>query len=427
MKRAFTHGAGSILFTLAFTLSAGAETVAITGATVHTLGAAGTLENATVVIADGRIEAVGKGIAIPAGARRIDAAGKVVTPGLFDSLSRLGLVDINAVAGSNDISSTDTRLTAALDVTDAINPRSPVIAVARVDGMTRTMVAPSGGNRILAGQGAVIHLGGTEGYVTLPRAAMFAALGESGAGVSGGSRAAAVLALREAFADALDYAAHRDSYDAGERRGYALSRLDLEALVPVVRGEMPLVISVHRASDIEVALKLAREFELRLVLAGTGEGWKVARQIARARVPVLLEVTNNLPANFERLGATLENAARLQAAGVTVAIVSGEAHNARNIKQAAGIAVAYGMPWEEALKAVTVNPARIWGLADRIGTLAPGLEADLVVWDGDPLEVTTYPDHVFIQGEEIPLESRQTKLRDRYLKGGDLPPAWRRP
>jgi imidazolonepropionase-like amidohydrolase len=393
------------------------ETVAITGGTVHTMGAAGTLEGGTVLIEDGRVKAVGKDVAVPAGARRIDATGKVVTPGLFDSESFLGIVEVDSGSGTVDTTVTDDRISAANDVTDVIDPRSFVIPINRVDGLTRAVVAPRPGKSLLAGRGAVIHLG-TESpdFVIRPRVAMFAELGEPAAKLSGGSRAAALLRLREALQDALDYGANRAAYDRGDRRPYALSRLDLEALLPVVRREIPLVIAVNRATDIESALKLAKEFHLDLILSDAAEGWMVAKTIADAKVPVLLNVLKNLPDSFDTLGATLENAARLHAAGVTLAFKSGDAHNARNLKQSAGNAVAYGLPWQAALEAMTTVPARIWGIADHYGTLEPGKDADVVVWDGDPLEVTTLADHVLIRGVEVPMTNRQIELRDRYKR-----------
>jgi imidazolonepropionase-like amidohydrolase len=391
------------------------ETVAITGGTVHTMGPAGTIEGGTVLIEDGRIRAVGKDVAIPAGARRIDAAGKVVTPGLFDSQSYLGLVEVDAGSGTVDTTVKDDRVSAANDVSDAVDPRSFVIPINRADGLTRAVVAPRPGNSLLAGRGAVLHLG-TESpdFVVRPRVAMFAELGAPAAKLSGGSRAAALLRLREALQDALDYGANRAAYDRGDRRPYALSRLDLEALLPVVRHEIPLVITVNRAVDIESALKLAKEFHLDLILSDAAEGWMVAKKIADAKVPVLVNVLKNLPDSFDTIGATLENAARLHAAGVTIALKSGDAHNARNLKQLAGNAVAYGLPWQAALEAMTTVPARIWGIADHYGTLEPGKDADVVIWDGDPLEVTTFADRVLIRGVEMPQTNRQIELRDRY-------------
>lgn len=405
-----------------------AETVVITGATIHTLGSQGTIKNGTVVIENGRIKAVGANVAAPAGARTINGQGKVVTPGLFDSLSRIGLVEIGAVQGTADASVDDDRITAAFNAADALNPRSVLIPVNRIEGLTRIVAAPQTGESLIAGQGAVIHLGGPGDFIVRSPVAMFAVLGESGAGLAGGSRAAAILRLREALQDAKDYAANRKAFEAGNRREYALSRLDLEALIPVVRGEMPLVVNVNRASDIEAALRLAKELSLKLILSSVNEGWMVADQIAAAKVPVLVSPLDNLPGSFENLGATLENAARLHKAGVTVAFMSGDAHNARNIKQGAGNAVAYGMPWEAALAAMTSVPARIWGISDRYGTLEPGKDADVVIWDGDPLELTTFPVAVFIRGKEMPMTSRQLELRDRYKDiSGPMPPAYRKP
>jgi imidazolonepropionase-like amidohydrolase len=412
----------------AATADAKAETVVITGATIHTMGPQGTIQNGSVVIADGRIQAVGASVPIPAGARRIDARGKVVTPGLMDSASRIGLVEVNAVEGSADASVEDDRITAAFNVVDALNPRSSLIPVNRIEGLTRAVVVPGPGESLIAGQGAIIHLGGPGDFLVRSPVVMVAVLGEGGAGLSGGSRGGAMLRLREAFQDAKDYAENRQAFERGERREYALSRLDLEALIPVIRGELPLVVLVHRASDIQATLRLAKEFGLKLILAGVNEGWVVAREIAAAKVPVLVSPLDNLPGSFESLGATLENPARLHKAGVTIAFMTGDAHNARNIKQAAGNAVAYGLPWEAALAAMTTVPAKIWGIADRYGTLEPGKDADVVIWDGDPLEVTTFADAVFIRGVEIPMESRQTRLRDRYKDlSGPMPPAYRKP
>ncbi|HSN68503.1 MAG TPA: amidohydrolase family protein, partial [Thermoanaerobaculia bacterium] len=374
-----------------------AETIAITGARIHTMASQGTLAEGTIVLRDGRIDAVGPDVAIPAGARRIDARGKIVTPGLFNSLTSLGLVEVSSVEGSEDASAETDRITAAFDVAYAVNSRSVLIPVNRIDGLTRAVVAPSPGQSLIAGQGAVIHLGNGDDYLVARRAAMFAVLGERGAGLTGGARGAAIMRLREALQDAKDFEANLSAFEQGERREYSLSRLDLEALVPVVRGERPLVVAVRRASDILGALALAREFGLRLILSGADEGWAVAREIAAAGVPVLVNPMDNLPSSFETLGATLENAARLRNAGVTVAFMTGDSHNARNIRQAAGNAVANGMRWDDALAAMTVVPARIWGVAERYGSLEAGKDADIVIWDGDPLELATHPVAVFIR------------------------------
>lgn len=418
-----------LLALAAFPPALPAETLAITGATIHTMGPQGTIQNGTLVIENGKIRAVGTNVAVPAGIRRIDARGKVVTPGLFDSMSQIGLVEVNSVEGSTDVRVEDDRITAAFSVADSFNPRSTLIPVNRIEGVTRIVAAPRAGKSLIAGQAAIVHLGGPgDDYLIRSPAAMFAVLGEHGADLSGGSRGGAMLRLREALQDALDYAANRKSFEQGDRREYALSRLDLEALIPVVKGQLPLVLSADRASDIEAALRMAKELDLKLILADAAEGWIVARQIAEAKVPVLINPLVNLPENFETLGATLENPARLYKAGVTVAFLTGDAHNSRNIKQAAGNAVAYGMPWEAALAAMTSVPARIWGIADRYGTLEPGKDADVVIWDGDPLELTTFADAVFIRGREMPMKSRQTELRDRYKNlQTPLPPAYQKP
>jgi imidazolonepropionase-like amidohydrolase len=405
-----------------------ADVVVITGAQIQTMGPEGVIPDGTLVIENGRIKAVGRSAAVPAGARHIDAHGKVVTPGLLDSATHLGVVEVNQVQGTGDANDQDDRVTAAFNVADAFNPRSTLIPVNRIEGLTRAVVVPESGKSLIAGLGSVVHLGGTADSLVRTPVAMFASFGERGAELSGGSRAGALLRLREAFQDARDYAANKKAFDAAQRRPYTLSRLDLEALLPVVRGELPLVVRVQRASDIETMLRLAREEKIKLILAGATEAWKVAGQIAAAKVPVLINPLDNLPNDFESLGATLENAARLNRAGVTIAFMTGEAHNSRNLRQGAGNAVSYGLPWNVALAAMTSTPAKIWGIDSSYGTLEAGKDADVVIWDGDPLELTTYPEKVFIKGVDIPMRSRQTDLRDRYkdLKS-PVPPVYRHP
>lgn len=392
-------------------------TYAITGGTIHTLGAAGKIENGTVLIKDGRIVAVGSTVDIPADAERIDAAGKIVTPGIFDPQSQFGVVEVSAVSETGDASAGKSRFSAAFDVADAINPRSVLIPVNRIAGVTRAMVSPTNGDQhIIAGRGAIIDLGSNAGFIHRDPAAMFATLGESGAKQAGGSRAAALLALREALQDASDYGSNKKAYAKNQRRSYTLTRLDLEALAPVLDGKLPLVIHVQRASDIEATLRLARDFKLKLVISGGAEAWMVAGQLAAAHVPVLLNPLENLPNHFESLGSTLENAARLQQAGVLIAFATGDTHNARNVTQAAGNAVANGLPWLDALKALMLNPAQIYGMDKDLGTLEQGKLADVVIWSADPLEVSSSVDQVFIAGRKIPMLSRQTLLRDRYMQ-----------
>lgn len=401
------------------------ETVAITGGRVVTGGSAGTIEGGTVLIQDGKVRSVGRDVAIPSGARRIDATGKVVTTGFMDSLARLGLVEVGAVEDTVDTRTQRDEITAAFDVADAINPRSMVIPTNRVEGLTRAVVAPAPGTSLIAGQGAVIHLGGTDDFLLRSPVAMFAVLNRN---FGGGSRAATLLRLREILHDAREYAQDRKAYQQGELRELAVSRLDLEALQPVVRGEMPLVVAVNRASDIQAVLRLAKAEKLKLILAGGGEAWVVADEIAAAKVPVLITPLNNLPGNFDVLAATLENAARLHKAGVTFAFMSVTAHEAYTVRQQAGNAVAYGLPWETALAALTSVPARLWGIGDSYGSLEPGKDADVVVWTGDPLEVTSYATEVFIRGRQVPIMSRQLELRDRYKDvGSPTPPAYRKP
>lgn len=403
-----------------------AESYAITNATVHTLGKPGALQNATVIIEDGKITAVGTNINVPARATVIDATGKVVTPGVFDPVSYLGIVEIGGVEQSVDDALANS-YGPAFSVADAVNPRSTLIPINRIEGVTRAFVVPDAGEggTVIAGQAAIIHLGDVDDFIVKREAGMISFLGESGSKIAGGSRAGALLRLREAFEDARDLKDNRDSFDAGQRRAYALPRLDLEALLPVIDGSMPLLVNVHRVSDIEAVLRLKDEFKLRVVIVGGAEAWMIADKIAAASVPVILNPLANLPSSFESINASLENAARLHKAGVQIAFAMGDSHNARNLTQSAGVAVANGLPWDAGLRAITVNPAMIYGQSETCCTIEVGKEADVVVWDGDPLEVTTFASQVFIRGEKMSMQSRQTLLRDRYMNlDTELPPAY---
>ena len=396
-----------------------AQTIAIEGGTVYTSTGA-PIENGTVLIRDGRIVAVGANVEVPAGATRIDASGKIVTPGLFASETQIGLSEVGAVQETNDYRMQDEdQVTAAFNVADGINPRSIVIPVTRIAGVTTAVSEPAGG--LVSGEGVVIDLVGDDLDDMLIKSpvAMFAHIGESAQSAGGGARAGETMRLRELLEDARAYAQRRGEFERGATREFAASRLDLEALQSVLRREIPLVIEAHRASDIRTALQIADEYNIRLIIQGGTEGWMVADELARARVPVVVKVLQNLPESFERLGARYDNAALLHQAGVPIAITTGDTHNARNITQEAGNAVAYGLPYDAALRAITLSPAEIWGVADTHGSLDPGKVANVAVWSGDPLELLTSVEHVFISGREIPLVSRQTELRDRYLRIDD--------
>jgi imidazolonepropionase-like amidohydrolase len=391
------------------------ETVAITGARVLPVSGP-PIEGGTVVMRNGTILAIGADVPVPEGARVIDGRGKLVTPGWIDSATHLGIVEIPLSApGTADHVTTETRLSAAFDVTDAFNGHSVAIPVTRVEGITRAVVMPAGTGDVIVGRGAVLDLSGAQvpDAVTRAPVAMFALIGEAGAAVAGRSRGTAILRLREALQDARDFDRHRAAFDTRQRREYARGRLELEALLPVVRGEIPLAVTAHRASDLLAAMRLADEFSLRLVLMGAAEGWMVAGEIARRKIPVIVKPLTNLP-RFETLGATLENAARLSQAGVTLALATFVTHNSRNLRQEAGNAIARGLDPAAALEAVTLAPARIWGVADRYGSLEAGKEADVVVWSGDPFELTTSAEHVFIRGREVPKDTRHRQLLQRY-------------
>ena len=262
----------------------------------------------------------------------------------------------------------------------------------------------------------VVDLGGGADMVTRAKVAMVVPFGNAGAGAAGGARGAEIVAFKTALAEVRDYMRNRAAYDRAGYRALELSKADLEALIPVVQGRMPVIAGVHKASDIRAVLKLAREENIRLILHGAEEGWLVASDIAKAGVPVLLDPLADRPDSFELLASSLDNAGRLSAAGVMVALEStdGGAHRARETRYGAGIAVSHGMTHEAALAAVTLNPAKMFGVADRTGSLEPGKDADLVIWTGDPFEPLSQATAVFIKGVQQPMTSRQTELRDRY-------------
>ncbi|MBK6706399.1 MAG: amidohydrolase family protein [Sphingomonadales bacterium] len=411
---------------------AAAETIAITGGKLVVGDGSAPIEGGTIVVRDGTIVAAGKGVAIPAGARTIDAAGKWVTPGVFAGFSRLGLAEVDAVNGTNDKSGGKSGFSAAIDVAPAIDPFRSPIAVNRSAGVTRAVVAPEGGDRIFAGQGAIADLGADTDPVTRARAFQFVEFGEAGAEVSGGSRSGNHLHFRAMLREAQDHAAGGDAFDDD-----LLKKEDARVLQAVLRGEQRLLIHVEGANDMLRLLELKREFPaIKMVFVGASEGWRVASQLAQAGVPVIASALNDLPATFEMLGATQSNIGRMKDAGVKVAIGminDRDSHQLRYTTQYAGNLVslervprASGLTWDEAFAAISSAPAEILGIGDRLGSLKVGKTGDVVVWEGDPLELTSAPTHVLIDGIEQPLGNRQDRLRDRYRtpQEGALPKAY---
>lgn len=425
------------LLALAIAAPVTAQTVAITGGTVVIGDGSDPIPNGIVVMRNGRVVSAGAGTSVPAGAQTIDATGRWVTPGIVGGFTRLGLVEVSAVASTNDTSADESPFSAALDVTPAINPLSSAIATNRAGGVTRAVVAPdTSGDSLFGGQGAIIDLGADMDAVMRSRAFQFIELGETGARRAGGSRAASYAMLRNALQQAQRYAANPSGYGGGSTDDL-LNRLDAQALVPVVQGRTPLLVHVEQARDILNAIGLRDEFpQLRLVLVGVSEGWTVASQIAQSGVPVLASALNDLPAQFERLASTQSNIGRMRAAGVDVAIGmidDNDTHLVRYSTQYAGNLVALqripgasGVSWGEAFALISSRPAEIMGLGDEIGSLRAGRRADVVIWDGDPLELTSNVDAMYIDGVEQPLVTRQSRLRERYLRTdeSDLPQAY---
>jgi imidazolonepropionase-like amidohydrolase len=400
-------------------MPAAAQTIAITGGKVYPVSGP-PIESGTVIIANGKIAAVGANVPIPAGAQRIDATGKTVTPGFVDASTQLGVQEVAAVNDTRDMSARGKdNIAAAFTVWEGLNPNSVLLAPARKEGITSFVVIPTGG--LVSGQAALVDVvpGTTSEMIIRAPVAMIAEVGDpQAAGVA--SRGELIVKLRELLEDTKFFQAHRDAFDRAQTRPFSASRLDLQAMIPVIEGKLPLLISVDRASDIDAAMRLARDYNVKLMIGGGAEAWMMADKLAAARIPVLTGAMNNIPGGFAALGQRQENAGLLRKAGVQVALIGNagggdeEAFNVRNLKQEAGNAVSYGMTWDDALRAVTLAPAEFFGAADRVGSLRPGLEGNVVVWSGDPFEFTTRAEHVFVRGREYNEKTRQDLLIERY-------------
>jgi len=394
-----------------------AQDVLIRNATVHTATARGTLQSADVLVRNGRIAAVGSSLAA-GNATVIDAQGKPLTPALFGGITDIGVEEVSAEAPTVDTAlalgenAADMQVRPEFDVTLAYNPESVLVPVARVEGIGWTLLSAGSraGGSLVAGQGGVVRLDGSLDAIG-PRV-LFITLGADGSSLSGSSRAAQWMLLDQMI-DELRGRIPQDSQFA------LLTPAGRTTLAKYFGGGGRVVVRIQRAADIVRLLRWSKLRNVRVALQGAAEAWKVAPQIAAAGVPVFVDSLASLPANFDEIGTTLENAARLHAAGVKVSFSqSGDAsHNARKVRQLAGNAVAHGMPWDAALAGLSAVPAASFGLAGDMGSIAVGQRADLVLWSGDPLDVAHIAQQVWLDGRAIPMRSRQTDLRDRYMRG----------
>lgn len=386
-----------------------AQDLLIRNATVHTAAARGSLAHSDVLIQGGVIRAVGPSLSAPAGVPVVEAAGKPLTPALFGGITDIGIEEVSGESATVDsaLKLEDQPLRPEFDVTLAFNPDSVLIPVARLDGIGFTLLGANTGGGFIAGQGGVMRLDGSADPVG-PQA-LFIRLGASGAELTGTSRAAQWMLLEQMVSEAR----RRVPADSPHA---LLTPAGRATLARYLTGQGRIVVQVDRAADIRQLLRWATREKVKIAIAGGAEAWRLAPQLAQAGVPVFVDGLGNLPSSFDQLGATLQNAARLKAAGVPVSFAQRDdaSHNARKMRQLAGNAVANGLPWEDGLAGLTRVPAQALGVGDRLGTIEPGKLADLVLWEGDPLDVGHYAEQVWLGGRAMPMRSRQTELRDRY-------------
>lgn len=395
-----------------------AEPVAITGATLWTGTAEDPLKNATIVIADGRITAVGAGIAPPPTARVINAQGKVVTAPLDAAATQLGLVEVASASDTDDRAVQSGPLGAAFDVSLGVDPNDLPVQAARAAGVARALVFPGpAASGIFAGEAARLNLSTRPDIVARSRVALFVTAGGAGAHAAGGSRAAIWGELRNALTEARRVGAAPGVYKV---RDQLLSHVEIEALLRLSANHIPLAVVAEREADIRQAVSIGQDFGINIVIVGGAEAWRAADLLANHHVAVVLDPLDELPVSYDSIGARRDNAKLLAAAGINIAfMVSGQGiylsyDVGSALREGAGIAVANGLPYVQALRAITRNASEIWGDPKHSGTITQGGPADLVIWDGDPLEPSTAPTAVILDGGEVSLTTRQTLLRDRY-------------
>ncbi len=386
----------------------------------------GVIERGTVLIRDGKIEAVGANLAIPPEAKVIDARGLWVYPGLIDAQTQLGLVEISGVEATRDLIEPSDAITPHMHTRDAIHAESELIEVARVNGITTALVVPAETNTV-SGQSTFIHLAGANvaELIFVPDVALHINFGPQTRREEGkfpSSRMGLIAQLRQTLLDAQNYQeqkkraeqAAEGEKEAGPR---AFKRdLKLEAFLPYLNREKPVVVAAREASDIKTIVRLLQEFNLRLVLNHITYTQDILDEIAAWKVPVLVGPIYSMPREEQRYDAVFRLPAELHRRGIKFAFQSNDAHGVRSLPYQAGYAVAWGLPYEEALKALTIYPAEIFGVADQVGSLEPGKLANVVIADGDPLEPRTVVKYVFIKGQEVPLDTRQLRLYRQYSR-----------
>jgi hypothetical protein len=403
-----------------------AQSIFIDDAILYTMGTPPLIQDADILLRNGRITEMGRGLNAPPDATLIEAFGRPVTPVFFAGITALGLEEISLEDSTVDQALQMERMRPEFDVTRAYNPFSAAVPVTRIEGYGWTLLSASRKGSIIGGLGRAVSLdGGFDSFLSEP--VLFIGLGKKTSTLSGHSRAAQFMLLNQAMAESRSEMAWSPD---------ALLTTEGRKILAGFTGNGIVVFDADRASDIVQVLAFAARHDLRAVISGGAEAWIVAEQLAEAGVPVVLDPLQNLPRSFDQIGARLDNAAILHEAGVTIAFTGGgtysgdedSPHYARKLRQAAGIAVANGLPYEVALAGLTVNPASIFGLDDAHGALVLDTPANLVIWSGDPLEVTTIADTVILNGKKIAMVSRQTLLRDRYLQQNpDLPRAYIKP